>query len=87
MNSLSILEYLEEIRNLVVTMAVYFVFPLNILRHWINIPGNIFIYEFNGTKCASFIFGLRWSEGGNAIPNFSYLCLQTSFSSLNFSSL
>ena len=57
MNSFSILEYLEEIRNLVVTMAVYFVFPLNILRHWINIPGNIFIYEFNGTKWLSFIFG------------------------------
>ena len=55
MNSFSILEYLEEIQNLVVTMAVYFVFPLNILRHWINIPRKIFIREFNGTKCASFI--------------------------------
>ena len=57
MNSFSILEYLEEIQNLVVTIAVYFVFPVNILRHWINIPRNIFICEFNGTKCASFILG------------------------------
>ena len=57
MNSFSILEYLEEIQNLVVTMAVYFVFPLNILIHWINIPGNMFICEINSTKCASFILG------------------------------
>ena len=57
MNSFSFLEYLEEIQNLVVTMAVYFVFPLNILIHWINIPRNMFIYEINGTKCASFILG------------------------------
>ena len=57
MNSFSILDYLEEIHNLVVTIAVYFVFPLNILRHWINIPRKNFICEFNGTKCASFILG------------------------------
>ena len=57
MNSFSILEFLEEIQNLVVTMAVYFVFPLNILRHRINIPKNNLLCEFNGTKCASFILG------------------------------